>query len=127
MIRRPPRSTLFPYTTLFRSTSTVACAAGTLTLSLTGADGTWTLAVTQTDAAGNPSPTTTRTYLLDSTRPASPSVTGSGGPSNDTKPWFTLAGEAGGTWSCTLTSPNGTSSSVACAPGPLRLDLVGPD
>src|SRR2546427_9224801 len=25
MIRRPPRSTLFPYTTLFRSSSAVAC------------------------------------------------------------------------------------------------------
>src|SRR2546427_5253238 len=28
MIRRPPRSTLFPYTTLFRSTSWLACSAG---------------------------------------------------------------------------------------------------
>src|SRR2546427_12656796 len=27
MIRRPPRSTLFPYTTLFRSRKAVACAA----------------------------------------------------------------------------------------------------
>src|SRR5438034_3050902 len=27
MIRRPPRSTLFPYTTLFRSTSSVGMAA----------------------------------------------------------------------------------------------------
>src|SRR2546429_6167799 len=26
MIRRPPRSTLFPYTTLFRSSGRVACA-----------------------------------------------------------------------------------------------------
>src|SRR5258705_3362187 len=26
MIRRPPRSTLFPYTTLFRSTEQIACA-----------------------------------------------------------------------------------------------------
>src|SRR2546427_5496042 len=48
MIRRPPRSTLFPYTTLFRSpmrcrwphtsscakTSTVACAAASATLSV---------------------------------------------------------------------------------------------
>src|SRR5688572_31874162 len=29
MIRRPPRSTLFPYTTLFRS-GTVTCALGTI-------------------------------------------------------------------------------------------------
>src|SRR2546430_12142322 len=28
MIRRPPRSTLFPYTTLFRSSSVTACRAG---------------------------------------------------------------------------------------------------
>src|SRR2546430_11586820 len=28
MIRRPPRSTLFPYTTLFRSTATVTQALG---------------------------------------------------------------------------------------------------
>src|SRR5436190_24268983 len=27
MIRRPPRSTLFPYTTLFRSPSTAACSS----------------------------------------------------------------------------------------------------
>src|SRR3712207_9524793 len=30
MIRRPPRSTLFPYTTLFRSTSSVQAMAGRL-------------------------------------------------------------------------------------------------
>src|SRR2546427_13145945 len=28
MIRRPPRSTLFPYTTLFRSRASKACGAG---------------------------------------------------------------------------------------------------
>src|SRR5260370_22369261 len=28
MIRRPPRSTLFPYTTLFRSRSNFSCACG---------------------------------------------------------------------------------------------------
>src|SRR3712207_7260875 len=28
MIRRPPRSTLFPYTTLFRSLSTMVCVSG---------------------------------------------------------------------------------------------------
>src|SRR5258708_22179157 len=30
MIRRPPRSTLFPYTTLFRSRCVEACVYGTL-------------------------------------------------------------------------------------------------
>src|SRR3712207_6924539 len=32
MIRRPPRSTLFPYTTLFRSTTTSFLGAATLAL-----------------------------------------------------------------------------------------------
>src|SRR3712207_8943564 len=31
MIRRPPRSTLFPYTTLFRSQGTIICQSGTTT------------------------------------------------------------------------------------------------
>src|SRR2546425_5713151 len=33
MIRRPPRSTLFPYTTLFRSTTLTPAAAATVSLS----------------------------------------------------------------------------------------------
>src|SRR3712207_9360741 len=42
MIRRPPRSTLFPYTTLFRSTATVQTWAGPARAGLhpsTGGDG----------------------------------------------------------------------------------------
>src|SRR3712207_6615830 len=31
MIRRPPRSTLFPYTTLFRSLQPIACALSSIT------------------------------------------------------------------------------------------------
>src|SRR2546421_9329101 len=34
MIRRPPRSTLFPYTTLFRSTISAICSLRRLPLSL---------------------------------------------------------------------------------------------
>src|ERR1039457_2650406 len=37
MIRRPPRSTLFPYTTLFRSTINCAIASNTLTCTAGGA------------------------------------------------------------------------------------------
>src|SRR2546430_6114033 len=54
MIRRPPRSTLFPYTTLFRSITGTPTSAGasTVTLSATNAGGTGpqTLAVTITAA-----------------------------------------------------------------------------
>src|SRR3712207_6871324 len=35
MIRRPPRSTLFPYTTLFRSTKPLVLADGTIVRGLT--------------------------------------------------------------------------------------------
>src|SRR2546430_11350438 len=38
MIRRPPRSTLFPYTTLFRSVRWVACMQRTAELAGEGAD-----------------------------------------------------------------------------------------
>ena len=37
MIRRPPRSTLFPYTTLFRSTNMPGAVGGTSTYALTNA------------------------------------------------------------------------------------------
>jgi len=36
MIRRPPRSTLFPYTTLFRSEASVGIGLGTLFLAREG-------------------------------------------------------------------------------------------
>src|SRR2546422_8568924 len=37
MIRRPPRSTLFPYTTLFRSTGSVSARSPTITIGLSDA------------------------------------------------------------------------------------------
>src|SRR3712207_6970425 len=53
MIRRPPRSTLFPYTTLFRST--------------------YTINLRTTDAAGNVDPSdATRTFTVDTRPPAQP-------------------------------------------------------
>ena len=97
-----------------------ACAAGALTPTLSG-DGTWVLRVTVTDAAGN-ARTATWSYVLDTTAPAL-SITGPAGPSSDASPTLTLSGDAG-TWSCTLTSPSGTSSAVGCGPGSLPLSLT---
>src|SRR3712207_8068402 len=53
MIRRPPRSTLFPYTTLFRSLDDTAVnlASGTLVVSGTAAANVATVNVSVTDSA----------------------------------------------------------------------------
>src|SRR2546430_12591422 len=48
MIRRPPRSTLFPYTTLFRSTLTQANEAVTIAADITAANKSFSY----TDATG---------------------------------------------------------------------------
>src|SRR2546422_3783966 len=39
MIRRPPRSTLFPYTTLFRSLNAASCAGGGIAVVFDRAEG----------------------------------------------------------------------------------------
>src|SRR6266540_3345805 len=45
MIRRPPRSTLFPYTTLFRSTPAAPSLAFTLVNAAARLEGAWTLSI----------------------------------------------------------------------------------
>src|SRR5205085_1059302 len=87
---RPPPCTLTgPGTTV-----PVPSGAGSTTVNLTGrADGTYTLPVTQTDAAGNTGPAGTWTYLLDTTAPAAPGLTGPGGPSKNRQPTVALSGE----------------------------------
>src|SRR2546422_8010264 len=52
MIRRPPRSTLFPYTTLFRSRTPAAVRTSTVTLLVVPADCGETMPVTTRFAAG---------------------------------------------------------------------------
>src|SRR5258706_12433805 len=60
MIRRPPRSTLFPYTTLFRSLS---------------GDGVHHVRAIQTDIAGNPSTSSAALDItIDTTAPAAPTA-----------------------------------------------------
>jgi hypothetical protein len=99
----------------------LACGPGELAL-LLDRDGSWTLAVTQTDAAGNTSPVGSWTYLLDTSRPDRPQVQGPTGPARDPRPVVTLTGEAGGSWSCVLTGPAG-STAVACGAGANELVL----
>src|SRR2546423_10623847 len=52
MIRRPPRSTLFPYTTLFRSGVFGAAAAAGKLLGLDAQRMAWALGLAATQAAG---------------------------------------------------------------------------
>src|SRR2546422_8465795 len=55
MIRRPPRSTLFPYTTLFRSNGSglvTGVAAGSTTITATSEGHSGTAAITVTPPAG---------------------------------------------------------------------------
>src|SRR3989454_8333362 len=61
MIRRPPRSTLFPYTTLFRSTFNVFKIGMGTFLDYSGVGGFGQSAVQQLDSAGS-SGTTTVTF-----------------------------------------------------------------
>src|SRR2546430_11039049 len=53
MIRRPPRSTLFPYTTLFRSFGSPTITFGGVTLTNAGAAGTWDMFLVKFDTGGN--------------------------------------------------------------------------
>src|SRR3712207_8775602 len=67
MIRRPPRSTLFPYTTLFRSTPDVTC-------SRPNADGTGAVRVSRcpAEAPGSPSRRCCRGSRWSRGRPGAP-------------------------------------------------------
>ena len=63
---------------------------------------THTLDVRNHDLAGNHSPATTSSYLLDRLAPAPPAITGPGSPSNGLTPVWTITTEAGATTECRL-------------------------
>ncbi|MGH2730957.1 MAG: Ig-like domain-containing protein, partial [Actinomycetota bacterium] len=67
-------------------------------------DGTYTLAVTQTDAAGNVSDPATDSFTLDTTPPEPPTITSAPpDPTSDSTPTWTFTGEPGASFACTLT------------------------
>src|SRR5258708_32067435 len=72
MIRRPPRSTLFPYTTLFRSGTVTVSASGTVDANTPGS---YTLTYTANDGHGNTA-TKTRTVTVQDTTPPVITLTG---------------------------------------------------
>ncbi|MDX6218378.1 MAG: large repetitive protein, partial [Frankiales bacterium] len=91
----------------------VPCTGG-FTPSSDLTEGDHDLGVTATDGVGNTSPVSTTTYTLDTAAPAATTVTGASGASNDASPTWTWANPEDVTALCTLTSPSGAGSEVAC-------------
>ena len=90
----------------------------------TGADGTYTFKVRQTDGVGNQSAYATSSYILDRQAPALPSITSR--PANvddDAAPAWTFTGEAGTPFECVLVRPNSTEITVAPCSSPKSFDL----
>src|SRR5258708_3847180 len=94
MIRRPPRSTLFPYTTLFRSKGTLSGSGTTYTLPVTpAAQGAVTCqanAGAAHDAAGNGNTASNNASVTYDTVPPTVAVTPSGTSTNSSPITFTL-------------------------------------
>jgi hypothetical protein len=67
------------------------------------ADGAHTFQVRQTDTAGNTGPAASRSWTVDATAPAAPTITvGPSAQTNQTSASFTFTGEAGATFECSL-------------------------
>jgi hypothetical protein len=86
------------------SQSSFSCKSGTATVTLPN-DDSWKLVVTTADAYGNAISTSSPAYLLDSTGPNAPVVTGPTTLSNNANPHFTWAGELPSTAVCRLVGP----------------------
>ena len=95
------------------------------TVDLSGRDdGVYTLTLFARDLAGNDSPTTTRTYELDTTGPAAPSFTSTERtPGNVRLPSWTWTGS--GTFECSLARPGGATDDWAACTSPTARDLGG--
>ncbi|HVM27520.1 MAG TPA: Ig-like domain-containing protein, partial [Mycobacteriales bacterium] len=114
---------------LLRGSTVVTTVDGCLSghvFDLTGLpDGTYTVEVRLTDAAGNTSDPGTRSYLLDTTPPAAPSVSAVAGPSNVRSWTVTFSGEPGATASCALLRGSTVVTTVdGCLSGHV-FDLTG--
>lgn len=96
-------------------------------LSLTGLpDGTYTLTVRVADAAGNPGPSATGTYVLDTTGPAAPVLTLSPAtPSPSRSITWAFTYEPGSTLVCRFTFPTGAVREIVGCTSPLTVDLTG--
>ncbi len=78
-------------------------------------DGSYVLQVETTDAAGNSSVGSSSPYVLDTTAPGAPVVTGPSGPSADRQPRFTWISEPGAPAECALSRDGGPAAFVTCS------------
>jgi hypothetical protein len=89
-------------------------------------DGTYTLTVRVTDAAGNPGPAATGTYVLDTTAPAAPVLMlAPASPSPARSVTWAFTYEPGSTLVCRLTFPTGAVREISGCTSPLTVDLAG--
>jgi hypothetical protein len=113
---------------LRRGSTTVwtgACSSPQL-LDLTGLpDGTYTVEVRLTDAAGNPGPAATATYLLDTTAPPAPAFSLEPATSSTRSPRWELTAEAGAVLLCRLVGPDGVVAHDGACSSPFVADLTG--
>jgi hypothetical protein len=104
----------------------VSTAGSLYTLDLTGlGDGTYSLLVRLTDAAGNLGPTAQSDYVLDTSAPAAVGVIAPLSPGNDTTPTWTLTSAAGVKLECRLSSGQKVISDFAPCTGEFTADLSG--
>ncbi|MBK5306542.1 MAG: Ig-like domain repeat protein [Frankiaceae bacterium] len=104
----------------------VSPAGSLFTLDLTGlGDGTYTLVVRLTDAAGNIGPNATSDYVLDTSAPSAVGVTAPLSPGNDTTPTWTIASGVGVKLECRLTSSQKVISDFAPCASTFTADLTG--
>ncbi len=88
-------------------------------------DGTYTLGVRATDAAGNTGAAATGDYELDTTAPAAPSIdTAPGTPGSDAGPEWSFSAEAGASTECRLTSGATVVSDWGACTSPRSYDLT---
>jgi large repetitive protein len=110
--------------------SAITCGPTTsVDLSGAGRDGSYTLSVTATDAAGNISSATSAVYVLDTIAPPAPAVTltlpGSS-PGKVMSPQFSVSDtEAGVTYNCTVSGPTGVPASAIACGSTTAVDLTG--
>jgi hypothetical protein len=92
---------------------------------LSGTDGSYSLSLRATDAAGNTGPSASGVYELDTTPPGAPKITdGPPDRGDDPRPAWSFSGEPGSTFECALArGGNPVSERSACA-SPRQYGLV---